>query len=111
MIVIDIKSSMPLVEEAMDELVRMLSFYTGKQKVVKILHGYGSTGVGGAIKKATHRLLSQWRSSKRIMAYIPGEGFDLNSGYQEAIHTYKDLIRNDSDYGHSNDGITYVILK
>ncbi len=111
MVIIDIKSNMPLVEEAMSELTQMLSFYTGKQKVVKILHGYGSTGVGGSIKKATHRILSQWKSLKRIKAFIPGEGFDLNSGYQEVIHTYKDLIRNDSDYRHSNDGITYVILK
>ena len=109
--VIDIKSDMPIVQEAIARLKYEIIGCKKTEKIVKVLHGYGSTGVGGGIKKATHHELKRLKTSKMIKDFIPGEGFDLLSGYSSVIAKYKELLKSDSDYGRSNDGITYVILK
>jgi hypothetical protein len=110
MIEIDIKSDMPIVDEALFQLKEELNYYKSKQKIVKVIHGYGSSGTGGAIKKAVHQTLKQMKQQKWIKDYIPGEGFDLQSGFSSSIHMYKELLKSDRDYGKSNDGITYVIF-
>jgi len=108
--VIDIKSDMPLVKEALERLEEEIAYFRGSEKAIKVLHGYGSTGEGGAIKKATREVLKAMKKMKKIREYIPGEGFSLQSGFAETIDKYKHLLKGDSDYGKGNDGITYVIF-
>lgn len=107
----DIKSDMPTTEEAKIRLTNILRSCQGKDKVIKIIHGYGSKGVGGSIKKMVHESLKTKIRQKEIKAFIPGEAFSTPMGFDEVIQTFKHLIRSDSDYGKMNDGMTYVILK
>ena len=107
----DIKSDMPFVSEAGKRLATIIRNCTGKDKVIKIVHGYGSSGVGGSIKTSVHKSLRSKVSSGEIKAFIPGEAFAEMMGYDEVIKTYGKLIKSDSDYKKMNDGITYVILK
>ncbi|MDY0277826.1 MAG: Smr/MutS family protein [Acholeplasma sp.] len=109
--VYDIKSDMPNVSDAGKRLASAIKeAKTNKEKVIKILHGYGSHGVGGSIKIAVRKSLSKKIKTNEIKAYIPGEAFASLMGFDEVIREYKDLIKNDSDYNKMNDGITYVIL-
>ena len=107
----DIKSDMPFVSEAGKRLATIIRNCTGKDKVIKIVHGYGSSGVGGSIKTSVHKSLRSKVSSGEIKAFIPGEAFAEMMGYDEVIKTFEHLLKSDSDYKKMNDGITYIILK
>jgi hypothetical protein len=106
----DIKSMMPSSIEAKTKLINIINNSINKEKVIKIIHGYGSTGVGGKIKEITHQYLKQLINQNKIKAFIPGEAFSIPIGYDEVIHQFKLLIQNDEDYKKSNDGITYIIF-
>ncbi len=110
MIVIDIKSSMPTQEVAEMMLKQQLNGIKNKVKIVKILHGYGSTGVGGSIKTMAHNTLKSMMARKQIKAYVPGEAIYQTLGFDEVIRRYKPLMVQDSDFKKGNPGITYVIV-
>lgn len=109
MTIFDIKSTLPTTEEAKMELMAILH-RSHPEKIIKIIHGYGSTGVGGKIKKMTHQVLKQAVKSNTIRAFIPGEATTTLMGYDEVIYTYRHLLKGDTDFHRGNDGITYVIF-
>lgn len=74
-----------------------------------MIHGYGSTGVGGVIKGAIHKSLRKRIRNNEISAYIPGEAFGSLLGFDEVITKYQNLLKGDSDYRKNNAGITYII--
>ena len=109
--VFDIKSDMPDVLEAGRRLASIIREAKRKRyKVIKILHGYGSTGKGGRIKIHVRKSLNKRKNNNDIKSYIPGEAFSMMMGFDEEIMKYKHLIKSDSDYMKMNDGITYIIL-
>lgn len=110
MIEVDVKSSFQSVSEAGKLLSKAIRDYTFKQKVIKIIHGYGSSGIGGEIKISVHKSLRKKMKNNEIKAFIPGESFVKLNGFGSYIELYKDLIKNDKDYNKNNDGITFVIL-
>lgn len=81
-----------------------------KEKVIKIIHGYGSSGVGGVIKRTLQISFRKSVAKNEISAYRPGEAIFCMMGFEDAIRMYKRLIQADSDYGEGNDGITYIIF-
>jgi glutathione synthase/RimK-type ligase-like ATP-grasp enzyme len=107
---IDLKSDMPTTLIAGKRLANALKFHKNTDKVIKILHGYGSSGVGGAIKQMVHKSLNEKVRNQEIKAYIPGEAISHTLGFDEVIVKFKHLIVNDSDFKRDNYGITYVIL-
>ena len=110
MITIDIKSDKPLVSVASTRLLNGIRIHKN-EKVIKIIHGYGSTGVGGKIKQMVHTTLGTLKAQQQIQDYIPGEALVSFMGYADLIQEYKPLIQTDSDYRKGNDGITYVFIK
>ena len=75
---LNIKEGMPLVMEAMrymqDSLAR---FKREKYGVVLIVHGYGSTGKGGAICTKARQWLKAQEKGGKIKKVIFGEDFNL----------------------------------
>ena len=80
------------------------------EKVIKIIHGYGSSGIGGTIRDMVRKSLRNHLKKENIKAYIPGEATCTLAGFDEAIATYKYLIASDADFKKCNDGITYVFF-
>lgn len=79
-------------------------------KNLKIIHGYGSSGKGGAIKRETVRFLRQKREEGTIRDFIPGEDFSpFCEKTRLAVARCPELSR-DSDYSRGNDGITIVLF-
>jgi DNA-nicking Smr family endonuclease len=65
---------MPTVDVAMPLLTeRLRSMKKSGVKAVKIIHGYGSTGKGGNLRRATHVLLDELKTSGSIKEFIGGE--------------------------------------
>ncbi len=110
MITIDIKSDKPTVQVANLRLLNSIKQYKF-EKVIKIIHGYGSSGVGGKIKQMVHTTLEMLQLQNQIRDFIPGEALVSFMGYADLIQKYKPLIQNDSDFKKGNDGITYVFIK
>lgn len=81
-----------------------------KDPMIKIVHGYGSTGVGGVIKDMVRKALEEKMLRYEIKAFIPGEAFGSLFGYDQLIKTYQHLLKGDVDFKRNNPGITYIIL-
>ncbi len=107
---VDVKTGMPTVEVAKTLLLNGIKRHKS-EKVIKIIHGYGSSGVGGKIKHMVHEILENLKESNQIRDFIPGEALVSFMGYADLIQKYKPLILNDSDFKRGNDGITYVFIK
>jgi hypothetical protein len=107
---IDLKSDMPTTRVAGMRLTHLIKYFKKTDKVIKIIHGYGSSGVGGAIKHMIHQSLNEKVRNQEIKAFIPGEAISHTLGFDEVIEKFKHFIINDSDFKRDNYGITYVIL-
>ena len=110
--IINLEKDMPTVEAALMRLRLELSTLrrTGIS-TIKIIHGYGSSGTGGAIRTATRQFLSEQLKEVKIKAYCAGEAFSPfeNSG-RNIVHLAPSL-RKDTDWGTRNDGVTLVVLR
>jgi len=106
----NIKDDMPDRLEAGRRLAEIIRACQGKDQVIKIIHGYGSSGVGGSIKHSIHKSLRNKLKKEAIKGFIPGEAFGQLMGFDVTIQTYGHLLKGDQDYKKMNDGITYVIL-
>ena len=103
---------MPIVKVALGRLEMALIQHGKTSKLVKIVHGYGSTGVGGKIRTAVRQKLQSKKAAGDIVDFILGEEFSMfNSTTQKALLLYHNELTQDRDYNRSNAGITVVILK
>ena len=106
---INIKEDMPIVADAMrylqDSITRLKS---DKYDVVLVVHGYGSTGKGGAIcAKARQWLKAQERNAK-VKKVIFGEEFTLFNF--EALALKNKCRELESLLRVCNNGVTVVEL-
>ena len=75
---INIKNDMPIVADAMRYLQHSIDrLRRDKYNVVLIVHGYGSTGKGGAICEKARQWLKAQERNKKIKQVIFGEDFTL----------------------------------
>lgn len=80
-------------------------------KVLKVIHGYGSHGVGGVIKREIPLLLKRLKQQGKILDFIQNEKFTKNNQeYKKYFNLYPELIL-DSDLQNFNPGITIIFLK
>ncbi len=102
---------MPTLHEAISDMKNFLIENRKRQKrVVKIIHGYGSSGKGGVLRPGLRRELREMQRLENIRAFIPGE--DLHSRDTQYRNLYNDfpLIKSIPEFGRGNYGITIVIL-
>lgn len=109
---INIKEGFPPSDVAVANLEIEIEALTSSQtKVLKVVHGYGSHGIGGEIKKLTHLRLAELKKQKKILDFIPGERFgeeQKNSSF--ILNNFPELIL-DNDLKNYNSGITIIFLK
>jgi hypothetical protein len=75
---------------------------------LKVLHGYGSHGVGGAIMLAVRRQLFLWKKEGFIVNYFGGDKWDLFDKDSQKILMDDKSITGDCDLGRGNPGITII---
>jgi hypothetical protein len=108
---VNLEKGMPLVEQALDRLEAAIT--TGSVqgfKALTLIHGYGSSGTGGAIKAAVHQQVRFLRLQGRIKEIIPGEELEGRSGRGRHLLRRFPFIAGHRDLNRSNPGITLVIL-
>ena len=108
---LNLEEGMPLVEEALDRLnIGLQEMRAGRVKVVKLIHGYGSTGRGGKICIGVRNELAVMKKRKLIKDYIPGEDFGPTDAASRKLVEQNSAVSRDPDYGRINHGITIVVL-
>jgi len=106
---VNLENGMPTVDAAIQKMKNSLLTFKGlSYKVVIVIHGYGSTGVGGSIKTAVLKCLAESSMRGIVRTYAGGEQWYGRK--RELLSTCKPL----EDYERriaGNEGITVVVLK
>jgi len=108
---VNLKSGMPQVHEALQRLDRELALARQeKATLLKLIHGYGSTGAGGDIRIAAQKRLLELAQNGQIRGCIFGEDWSKSEDAAwRLLQSHPDL-KTDSDLGRRNRGITIVLL-
>jgi hypothetical protein len=108
---VNLKSDMPPVHEALQRLHRELTLARQeKVKLVKLVHGYGSTGAGGGIRIAVQKRLVEMQQSGQIRGCIFGENWSKSQETAWKLLQSEPALKDDVDLGRGNRGITIVLL-
>jgi hypothetical protein len=108
---IDVKQGLPTVEEALRQLeIRLQTLRGSGERIARIIHGWGSTGRGGAIRAATRRHLRLLQRRGLVHHFLPGEEYsEFTTGGRALLDAHprlRDQLRTDRE----NPGITLVEL-
>ncbi|MGA8876474.1 MAG: Smr/MutS family protein [Candidatus Korobacteraceae bacterium] len=106
-----LKEGMPSVEQARARLnTEIQSAQRNGVKVLKVVHGYGSTGVGGDLRIALQSTLRQMAARHEIRDCIYGENWRTSNERTWELLKQQPELKNDTDLGKANKGITIVVL-
>lgn len=109
--VVDLELAMPTVHEALVRLSAELDLAKRKGcKLLKLIHGYGSSGQGGDIRIALQKRLFEMAQSGQICACIYGENWSKTDDQSWKLLTSHPELKQDLDLGRRNRGITIVVL-
>ena len=81
-----------------------------KHFLLKVIHGYGSSGEGGDIRIAVQKRLRELVEEGQIAGCIFGEDWSKSDQATWRLIQEKPELKNDSDLGQHNRGITIVLL-
>jgi len=108
---LNLEADLPTVDEARRRLIDELR--QAKQSgvlAIKVIHGYGSTGKGGALRPALRKSLLLRKKEGLVSRVIFGEKWNVfEEDARYAIERCPEL-RSDRDLNHSNEGITIAVL-
>ena len=107
--VVNLERGMPLVHEALNRIdYELVSARQSGLKVLVLIHGYGSTGKGGAIKDSVRAELKVRQGANALTDILPGEDCGKHSPHaRQILKRFPEL----NDYvRRPNPGITIVVL-
>lgn len=109
---VNLEQGMPTVDAAIKRLTYEVnhSRVTGVA-VLKIIHGYGSSGTGGKIRVEARGYLERLQKRGEIAGFIPGERFSIFDAGTLAAFRRCDGLRQDRNLERHNNGVTFIILK
>lgn len=108
---INIENGMPSLQEAKRIMAQFIneSKHLGR-KAIKIIHGYGSSGVGGKLRVGLRQELEIRKRDRKIRDFFPGEQFGRSNAELSAYTNQISQLPRDPDFDQKNPGITIVIL-
>lgn len=108
---VNLKEGMPPVDEGLDRLeIALHSARHEGIRILRIIHGYGSTGKGGNLKEACRILLRRKAGSKQIHSFLPGEDYSRSSSAGKALMKRHPALNRTERMDRRNPGITFVEL-
>jgi hypothetical protein len=107
----NLEAGMPTVHEALSRLDQELAVARRKgYGLVKLIHGYGSSGTGGDIRTAVQRRLAEMARDGHIRGCIFGEDWSKSHEQTWKLIQARPEFKEDQDLGRKNLGITIVVL-
>jgi hypothetical protein len=80
-------------------------------KVLKVIHGYGSSGKGGALCVGLRKSFGLRKKECVIKDFVVGEDFSIFNDTVLALLEAVPELRGDPDLGAINEGVTIIWLK
>jgi hypothetical protein len=112
LMLVNLEECMPKVEQAKMRLD--FAIQNGRARnviVLKVIHGYGSSGVGGRIKIAVKETLTVRKRQGGIKLFVNGEDWTIFNEKTREILERCPSLRRDNDLENYNPGITIVMLR
>ena len=108
---VNLKRGMPTVAQALSRLERKLE-QTRREgcRVVTLIHGYGSSGRGGAIREEIRARLQYLKYRGEINDVFTCEHFSTGNGSGRNLLRRFPFLRQHRDLNRGNRGITLVVL-
>lgn len=102
-----IKENMPSIKEAIQEIDSkfQINLKLGV-KIIKVIHGYGSSGIGGALQNAIRNHLRQKKEGQLII----GEQFSNNNKSTKRLFHDFPQLKKDKDFNKKNKGISIFVF-
>ena len=106
---VNLEAGKPFVDVAVKRLTQELrNSHHQNIAVMKIIHGYGSSGTGGRIRVEARRFLEGLKRKGDITDFITGEKFFDEATRQAFLRC--PALRQDRDLDRYNNGVTFIIL-
>jgi hypothetical protein len=108
----NVEAGLPTVDEARRLVIEeMRRARRQGVKVLKVIHGYGSTGKGGALCVGLRKSFKLRKKEGVIRDYVAGEDFSIFNDTVLALLEAVPELRGDPDLGATNEGVSILWLK
>ena len=108
---VNLERGLPSLEEARRYLLaEMDRARRDGVRVLKVIHGYGSSGAGGVLCAGIRKSLRLRVKEGKASAVVPGERFSSDAHETRELLLRHPRLRNDRDLNRANPGMTMVEL-
>lgn len=108
----NVEAGMPALDEARRLVIAEIKHAKrGGAKVLKVIHGYGSSGKGGALCVGLRKSFGLRKKEGVIKDFIAGENFTIFNPTVLALLEVVPELRGDPDLNATNEGVTILWLK
>ena len=108
---VNLEQDRPTVNQGLLRLERALTAARQERiAVLKLVHGYGSSGVGGSLRLEVWKALDRYKRAGSLHDFIPGEQFRISDEATWALLKRFPQLKQDRDLGRENRGITLAVL-
>jgi len=106
---VNLEQGLPLVEDALAKLDREIASARMRGvRLLRLIHGWGSSGSGGGIRAAVHERLASLLRSRKIRGFIPGDEYSEDTNRGRTLLTSYPSLRSSLRTDRENPGITFV---
>lgn len=108
---VNLEAGMPFADQAIRRLTYELNCARQlKTPGFKIIHGYGSSGTGGVLRRKLRAYLTRQKAAGKVRMVIEGERLSIFDAETRDAFTYCPDLRSDRDLERHNNGITVIVL-
>lgn len=109
---INIEAGLPSLDEARRQVAGEIRKARREGvRVLKIIHGYGSSGKGGKLCTGLRKSFGMRRKEGVIRDFVPGESFTIFNNTVLQMLEAAPGLRGDPDLGVTNEGVTLVWIR
>ena len=107
----NVEAGLPSVDEARRLVIEEIRrAKREKIRVLKLIHGYGSSGRGGKLCGALRKSFAMRKKEGVIKDFVPGEDFSIFNQTVLGMLDSAPELRGDPDLGAVNEGVTFLWL-
>lgn len=108
----NVEAELPTLEEARRRVAEQIRMAKRERvRALKIIHGYGSSGKGGALCIGLRKSFGLRKKEGVIKDFIPGEEFSIFDERTLQLLEQVPELRGDPDLNATNEGVTVLWLR
>ena len=110
--VLNIEADLPTLDDARRQMAEDIRRAKKEGvRVLKVIHGYGSSGKGGKLCIGLRKSFGLRKQEKVIRDFVAGEDFSIFNATTLSMLEAAPSLRQDSDLEMINPGVTYVWIR